>query len=62
MNVVELQELIEDTEYPTTREELLTRAKQWHSDEDVMYAISQLPNIEYEIPTDVRQAIVEFVF
>ncbi len=45
-------------DYPASKEDLISHAKQNGADENAIPALEALPDEEYETPTDVSEAMV----
>lgn len=59
VNPIQLQKHLKGVDYPVSKEDLIKHAKQQGADEDALSALEQLPDEQYETPTDVSKAIGE---
>lgn len=59
VNPVQLQKHLKGVDYPARKEDLIANAKQQGADENALSALQQLPDNQYESPTDVSKAIGE---
>ncbi len=57
VNPIQLQKHLKGVDYPVSKEELIKHAQQQGADENAMSALQQLPEQEYQTPTDVSQAV-----
>ena len=57
VNPIQLQKHLKGVDYPASKEELIEHAKKNGADEDALAALEQIPDEEYEGPTDVSAAI-----
>ncbi|MBD3885586.1 DUF2795 domain-containing protein [Phormidium tenue FACHB-886] len=57
VNPIQLQKFLKGIDYPAKKEDLLSHAKQHGADENVLSTLEQLPEEEYETPTEVSQAV-----
>ncbi|MGB7893930.1 MAG: DUF2795 domain-containing protein [Microcoleus sp.] len=57
VNPVQVQKFLKAVDYPTSKQDLVEHAKQQGAIENVCSTLEQLPDEEYETPTDVSQAI-----
>jgi len=48
---------LKGVDYPASKEELIEHAKQQGADENAISVLEQLPDQEYESPTDVSEAV-----
>lgn len=55
---VEVEKFLLEAEFPASKKELMSYAKEQEADEDVREALAHLPEQEeYEIPSDVGEAL-----
>ncbi|KOP26979.1 hypothetical protein AMR41_06350 [Hapalosiphon sp. MRB220] len=57
VNPVQLQKHLKGMDYPASKEELIQHAQQQGADENAMSVLQQLPEQEYQTPTDVSEAV-----
>ena len=57
VNPIQLQKHLKGVDYPASKEDLIKHAKQNGADEDALSALEQIPDEDYEAPTDVSKAI-----
>lgn len=57
VNPIQLQKHLKGVDYPASKQDLINHAKQQGADENALSALEQIPEREYETPTDVSQAI-----
>lgn len=56
-NPIQLQKHLKGIDYPVSKENLISHAKQHGADDNALSVFEQLPNDEYETPADVSKAI-----
>lgn len=59
INPIQLQKHLKGVDYPANKEELIEHAKQNGADENAIAVLEELPDQEYETPTDVSEAVGE---
>lgn len=59
VNPIQLQKHLKGVDYPASKQDLIEHAQQQGADEDAISALEQLPDEQYEAPTDVSKAIGE---
>jgi hypothetical protein len=59
INPIQLQKHLKGVDYPANKEELIEHAKQNGADENAIAVLEELPDQEYETPTDVSAAVGE---
>jgi hypothetical protein len=59
VNPIQLQKHLKGINYPVRKADLIDCAKNEGADETVLSTLEQLPDQEYETPTEVSQAIGE---
>jgi hypothetical protein len=59
VNPIQLQKYLKGVDYPATKEELIEQAKQHSADKNVISLLEELPDQEYDSPTDVSEAVGE---
>lgn len=59
INPIQLQKHLKGVDYPATKEELIEHAKHNGADENAIAVLEELPDQEYETPTDVSEAVGE---
>jgi hypothetical protein len=57
INPIQLQKHLKGMDYPASKEELIQHAQQHGADENAMSVLQQLPEQEYQTPTDVSEAV-----
>jgi hypothetical protein len=57
VNPVQLQKHLKGMDYPASKQDLINHAKQQGADENVCSTLNQLPDQQYENPTDVSEAV-----
>lgn len=57
VNPVQLQKHLKGVNYPASKQQLIDRAKQQGADEKAISALEQLPDQEFDTPTEVSQAV-----
>lgn len=57
INPIQLQKHLKGVDYPASKEELIEHAKQNGADENAIAVLEQLPDEEYEGPTDCLLAV-----
>lgn len=57
VNPIQLQKYLKGIDYPVDKESLIDCAKNEGADQDVLSTLEQLPEQEYETPTEVSKAI-----
>jgi hypothetical protein len=56
-NPIQIQKYLGGLDYPVTRREIIEKAQQEGADEDVMEALNQLPEQEYESPIAISREV-----
>ncbi|WNZ26048.1 DUF2795 domain-containing protein [Leptolyngbya sp. NK1-12] len=59
VNPIELQKYLKGMNYPASKDDLIDHAEEQGADDDILDLLEQLPDEEYETPTDVNQAVGE---
>jgi hypothetical protein len=57
VNPIEVQKHLKGIEYPVNKENLIKHAEKNGADEELRSLLEELPEDEYETPTDVNKAI-----
>ncbi len=57
VNPIQIQKFLKGVDYPANKSDLLENAERQGADEDVRATLEQLPDVEYETPADVSQAL-----
>ncbi|MBD2430690.1 MULTISPECIES: DUF2795 domain-containing protein [Fischerella] len=57
INPIQLQKHLKGMDYPASKEELIQHAQQNGADENAISVLQQLPEQEYQTPTDVSEAV-----
>jgi Protein of unknown function (DUF2795) len=58
-NPIQLQKHLKGIQYPASKDELVAHAKEHGADENALSVFEQLPEQDYDTPTDVSKAIGE---
>jgi hypothetical protein len=56
-NPIQIQKFLGGVDYPATKETLLSRAKDSGADKNVLDALENIPDKEYDGPTAVSSAV-----
>lgn len=56
-NPIQVQKFLSGMDYPASKEEVVKHAKSKGADENIMRTLEQLPDEDFETPTDVSKAI-----
>ncbi|AFY88547.1 MAG: hypothetical protein CLLPBCKN_001116 [Chroococcidiopsis cubana SAG 39.79] len=59
VNPIQLQKHLKGMEYPASKQDIVDYAKQQGADDNAIAILEQLPEEEYETPTDVNKAVGE---
>jgi hypothetical protein len=59
VNPIQLQKHLKGMEYPASKQDIVDYAKQQSADDNAIAILEQLPEEEYETPTDVNKAVGE---
>lgn len=59
VNPIQLQKHLKGVDYPASKEQLIQHAQKQGADENAISVLQQLPDEEYESPTDVSEAVGE---
>ncbi|MFQ4146269.1 DUF2795 domain-containing protein [Chlorogloeopsis sp. ULAP02] len=57
VNPIQLQKHLKGVDYPANKQQLIERAKQQGADENAISVLQQIPDQEYQTPTDVSEAV-----
>lgn len=57
VNPIQLQKHLKGVDYPAKKQELIEHAQKQGADENALSALQQIPDEEYDSPTDVTKAI-----
>ncbi len=57
MNPMEVQKKLEGMDYPATKADLITKAKENNADEKMISMLEKLPDDEYNSPADVSEEL-----
>jgi hypothetical protein len=57
VNPIQVQKHLKGVDYPASKQDLLKTAKKQGADQNICSVLEQLPDEEYESPTDVTAAI-----
>ena len=56
-NPIQIQKFLGGIDYPASKETLVSRAKESGADSNVLDALQNIPDKEYDSPTDVSSAV-----
>ena len=56
-NPIQIQKFLGGIDYPASKETLISRAKESGADSNVLDALQNIPDKEYDNPTDVSSAV-----
>ena len=56
-NPIDLQRHLKGVDYPATRDELVSKAREAGANEDILRALEAIPERDYEDPAQVSEAI-----
>ena len=56
VNPIQLQKFLGGVDYPASKDDLLKKAEEHGADEEVLQALRDLPDREYDAPTAVTKA------
>lgn len=56
-NPIQVQKFLGGIDYPASKETLVSRAKEKGADQDILDALNNLPDKEYDAPTEVTSAL-----
>lgn len=59
VNPIQLQKHLKGVDYPASKEQLVQHAQKQGADDNAISVLQQLPDEEYESPTDVSEAVGE---
>lgn len=59
VNPIQLQKHLKGVDYAASKEQLVQHAQKQGTDENAISVLQQLPDEEYESPTDVSEAVGE---
>jgi hypothetical protein len=57
VNPVQVQKFLKGLDYPANREQIVATAEEHGADDNVLSALKQLPDEEYQTPADVSHAM-----
>lgn len=57
VNPIQLQKYLKGVDYPASKEQLIQHAQKQGADENAISVLQQIPDQEYETPTDVSAAV-----
>jgi len=57
VNPIQLQKHLKGVDYPASKQDLIQHAQQQGADENAIAALQQIPDQEYQAPTDVSEAV-----
>ena len=57
INPIEVQKALKGVDYPAKKDDIVRNAKERGADSDILKALENLPDQEYNKPTDVNQAL-----
>ncbi|MEI2582761.1 DUF2795 domain-containing protein [Scytonema sp. PRP1] len=59
VNPIQLQKHLKGVDYPASKEQLIQHAQKQGADDTAISVLNELPDQEYESPTDVSEAVGE---
>lgn len=59
VNPIELQKHLKGLDYPASKEDVINHAEKSGVDKEIKAVLEQLPDEEFETPTDVNKAVGE---
>lgn len=59
VNPIELQKHLKGLEYPASKDDVISHAEKNGIDKEVKSILEQLPDEEFETPTDISKAVGE---
>jgi hypothetical protein len=59
VNPVELQKYLKGMNYPASKDDLIEHAEGQGADDEILDLLEQIPDEEYDAPTDVNKALGE---
>jgi hypothetical protein len=57
VNPIQLQKFLGGVDYPASKDDLIKKAEEHGADEEVLQALRDLPDREYDAPTAVTKAV-----
>jgi hypothetical protein len=57
VNPIQLQKHLKGVDYPASKQDLIEHAKQQGADEAALSVLGQIPDEQYDTPTDVSKAV-----
>ena len=57
VNPIQVQKFLSGVDYPAPKQALVDRAREQGADDNVLSALEQLPDEEFQTPADVSQAL-----
>ncbi|PSB23204.1 hypothetical protein C7B61_17855 [filamentous cyanobacterium CCP1] len=57
VNPIELQKHLKGVDYPASKQDLIKTAEKHGADDKIRSVLEQLPDEQFDTPTDVNQAI-----
>ncbi|MDM9383244.1 DUF2795 domain-containing protein [Chlorogloeopsis sp. ULAP01] len=57
VNPIQLQKHLKGVDYPANKQQLIEHAQQQGADENAISVLQQIPDQEYQTPTDVSEAV-----
>ncbi|WP_017314639.1 DUF2795 domain-containing protein [Mastigocladopsis repens] len=57
VNPIQLQKHLKGVDYPASKEQLIQHAQKQGADDNAISVLQQIPDQEYETPTDVSAAV-----
>jgi hypothetical protein len=59
VNPIELQKYLKGMNYPASKDDLIEHAEEQGADDEILDLLEQIPDEEYDAPTDVNKALGE---
>lgn len=61
VNPIQLQKHLKGVDYPASKEQLVQHAQKHGADDNAISVLQQIPDQEYQTPTEVSEAVGELV-
>ncbi|GAB1540395.1 DUF2795 domain-containing protein [Scytonema sp. NUACC21] len=61
LNPIQLQKHLKGVDYPVKKEQLIKHAQQNGADDNAISVLQQIPDKDYQAPTDVSEAVGDIV-
>lgn len=60
-NPVQVQKFLDNVDYPASKEDLISTARNEGADDNVIQTLQQIPDDQFQTPADVSEAIGKIV-